>query len=119
MTPALRYGGDGLHSDDGTLACRWATSLVSALSAPQGAVAGSAAVALGASDSPGLGTGADAPGLAAVQVAQAFVLETLLLWPDWSGAKLAAKANGNAANWTAWTQAQTAAWLAGQPDRWN
>lgn len=114
VTPALRYGGDGLHSDDGTLACRWATSLVSSLSAPQGAVAGSAAIALGAADSPGLGTGADAPGLAAVQVAQAFLLETLLLWPDWSGAKLAAKANGSAANWMAWTQTQTTAWLAGQ-----
>lgn len=114
VVPALRYGGDGFHSADGTLACRLAQSLVSALSAPQGAVAGSSAAVLGSPDSPGLGAGSDGPALAAAQIAQSFLLETLLLWPAWAAAKLAGKAGGDAAAWTGWMQNQTAAWLSGQ-----
>jgi hypothetical protein len=110
VVPALRYGGDG------TLACRTADTLVSALAAPAGAVGGSPALALNAQDSPGLGATANLDP-AILNIAASMVLEAALLWPNWAAATFAAKPGGGGAQalsaWQAWIGSSEPAFLAG------
>lgn len=118
ITPALRYGGDGLNSADGTLACRTSDRLVNQLNAPQGAVQGAPALSLTAQDSPGLGAGGSGSGLdpGIVSLAANFVLESVLLWPNWAAAMLAGKPGGGGAQaqpaWQTWVKQQENAFLA-------
>lgn len=111
VAPALRYGGDTLQSDDGALACRTTSTLVSALAAPAGAIPSSPAVRLDAQDSPGLGATVDAGVLSGAGIAAKFVLESALLWPSLAAGKLAAKGGGDAASWQGWLAQQEKTFL--------
>jgi hypothetical protein len=114
VVPTLRYGGDTLQSEEGTLACRLSSWLVSALTAPAGAIPSSPALTLNAQDWPGLASNAGAP----ADVAASFLVDSLLLWPAAAAAKLAGKSGGDAAipGWQTWVQAQETAFLAASDD---
>ena len=82
VVATTRYGGDGLGSPNGYLACRLDTQLVSGLALPSGAVPGSAAIALPATDlpAPAAPSPADLPAGVPGQAA-ALLREAVLLAP--------------------------------------
>jgi hypothetical protein len=106
VVPALRYGGDTLHGDDGALSCRTISTLVSSLQAPAGAVPSASAAQLGAEDSPGLGAAIDPSVLGGVPLASSYLLEAALLWPGFAASRLAAKGGGDPSAWQSWLEQQ-------------
>jgi hypothetical protein len=114
VTPALRYGGDHLASENGLLACRVSSSLVTGVTAPAGAVAGATAASVAAIDLSFIAVMV-VPQLDATMagLAQAFARETVLLWPNGVAGLLTAKAGGAVKAWQDWARQQVTAFVAG------